>query len=164
MADHLWNLESVREAIWPHEWHSYEEYLSVHYRYMTALTNEGLIVRDVLSFREIRAGNELILVRLTGFIECVGNVVIQVSKFLDVRRNSSNRYEVKGFRYLYHAYLRRSRLTLIRYDDCHGGALHRHCLDPETGDEIREAIGLDQLPTLADFVRQALSIAESVTQ
>jgi hypothetical protein len=144
---------------WRHDWHPYEDYLSVHAEHMSALAKEGVVLRDGLTFTETRDHKELVAVQIRGYIECAGNLLVFVDKWLDVRRGKQRRYEVRGTSYSYHAWVRGSGATLLRYDSAHGlDQLHRHRLIAD-GSEIVEPIHLGMLPTLTGFIREALDSA-----
>ena len=161
MAEQLSGKGAARQsrAKWAHDWHPYEDYKTVHAEHLHRLTDTGQVLRDRLSFREARAGKELRSVNIRGRIECASNVLVMVDKWLDVRRGRRGNYEVRGTSYSYHAWIR-GRGTLVRYDTAHGfQGLHRHLIDPETHVETRDEIALDDLPTLADFILEALDLA-----
>lgn len=49
---------------------------------------------------------------------------------------------------------------IVRYDTAHGiDDLHRHRLDPDTLQEVRDNIALDDLPTLTGFIEEAIALA-----
>jgi len=148
---------------WSHDWHPYEDYLNIHARYMRHLFDAGTVVRDHLVFTEIRDAGELRFVHIAGRIECSNGVVIEADKWLAVRRGRSNRHEVKGVSYSYHAWRQGVDKELLRYDTSHGmDSLHRHAFDRATGDEIEiQPIRLEELPTLAGVIEEAVRLAES---
>jgi hypothetical protein len=152
--------QAAKAKKWKHDWHSYEDNKSVHHRHIERLVKEGKVLRDVLSFIETADGQKLVTVNIRGRIECAGDVLVFVDKWLDVRRGRKNRYEVKGYSYSYHAWLRNTSRTPLRYDTAHGfEGLHRHRFVPAEGREVAERISLDQLPTLTGFIEEALQIA-----
>lgn len=158
MADQLSRLQEPEASPhkWPHDWHSYEDYLTVHERHMQTLMDEGLVLRSRLSRIEI-GGKKLQKVQIRGRVECARDVVIVVDKWLEARYNHRNQCEVRGFSYSYEACLRGGR-QLVRYDSAHGlDRLHRHTYDPRTGKEIDEQpIALGDLPSLSDFIREGV--------
>lgn len=130
---------------WQRGWYPYDAYQDIHQSHIQTLYREGLIARDTLTFREIRAGGELLKVQISGRIHLSTGAVLMVNKWLDTRRGRQNRLEVKGRHYSYHAWIRGPRRDLFRYDDAHG-QLHRHVYD-EIGREVRtEQLGLAELP------------------
>ena len=147
---------------WAHDWHPYNDYLDVHVSHMRALIESGKVTRNRLSFVETRDDKrkqELLTVQVAGRIECAFDVLIVVDKWLEVRRGRHNRYEVRGHSYSYQAWLRNSH-ELVRYDTSHGiERLHCHRLDPETKQTSITQIALEDLPTLTDFIEEALGIA-----
>ena len=147
---------------WSHDWHPYEDYLNVHTRYMTALLAAGTVIRDRLSRLEVQDGGELIAVQLRGRVECTNQLVVFVDKWLDVRRQRRGQYETKGMSYSYHAWVRGTRRTLLRYDSAHGlDGLHCHRLLP-SGEELVHSVKLDALPTLTGFIEEAVGLAREI--
>ena len=139
MADDVPRAEGLRTTFWSHTWHSYDDYLNVHYRHISALANSGKVLRDGLSIIETRDGKELLAVNIRGHIECASDVLIFVDKWLEARRNQHGHYEVQGYSYSYHAWIRNSETTLLRYDTAHGlDGLHCHRLDTKTYEESCE--------------------------
>lgn len=157
-------LEEPPPVQWAHDWHPYTDYLNVHHSHMTALLKTGAVLRDRLSFVETADGRELVQVRVFGRIECRDGVVIYVDKYLDVRRGRQRRYEIRGARYSYQAWFRDPEQTIIRYDTAHGGlkGIHCHRRNPSSGRLVRQAITLEQLPTLSDFIEEVLGIADKL--
>lgn len=81
---------------------------------MRDLEDQGIVLRDLLAFREIRDRRKVLRrVNLVGWIECADDVRIRVDKWLDVRRGARGRYEVRGRYYDYHAMLS-ARVPLLR--------------------------------------------------
>jgi hypothetical protein len=134
---------------------------------MQALENEGLIIRNRLRFIELRGDDEsLESVQICGPIECISGIMVIVNKWLSTRRGTNNRPEVKGCSYSYHAYIHTqdNRPPIIRYDSAHWqGQLHRHTFDPLSGRETIDDITLEELPSLGDFIRQAVSLRRQFT-
>lgn len=127
---------------------------------MAGLAAEGKVLHYGLSTVETRRRRELVSVNIKGRLECAFDVLVLVDKWLEVRRGAQRHYEVKGYSYSYHAWRRGTGTTLIRYDSSHGlDRLHRHSLSLATLQEIQEPISLGDLPTLTDFIEEALGIA-----
>ena len=149
---------------WSHDWYSYEGYLNVYTSHMDDLLNEGVVLHNGLSFREITDGQgELLQVQVHGTVSCDRSVVVVVEKWLDVRRDRRGHREVKGRSYSYGAYSEKSGQPILRYD-CHGWGgveqLHKHVFDPRSGRETRnEPIALDALPPLDGVIREAVAAA-----
>ena len=164
MAERSQGREEPEESAtqWSHDWHSYTDYVNVHHNYMAALLRWGAVLRDGLSFIETRDGKELLQVRIHGRIECRDGVLVVVDKYLDVRRGRQQRYEVKGVLYAYQAWFRDSERTIIRYDTAHGGIADIHChrRNPSSGRLVREDMPIATLPTLTDFIIEALALAD----
>jgi len=146
---------------WSHDWYSYDNYRNVHDNYMQQLMNEGVVVRDRLTIHEVSDGDRLVKVQIEGDIECKNDLMVSVNKWLDVRKSPHGRDEVKGCHYSYHTWIRGPRQPILRYDCAHGEGvegLHRHYFDPSTGTGIQEPISLHELPTLEQFIREALAL------
>ena len=162
MAGRIPNAGTPASATWAHDWFPYEQYQVVHQSYMDRLRDEGLVLRDTLSFYESEAANgELVLVVLRGRLICSLGVVIRVDKKMLVRRDTRNRYIVRTRFYQYHAMIRgrSGRRDLSRIDNAHEAQLHRHVFDA-TGAELGTvALDLATMPTLDEFVRGAVSAA-----
>src|SRR5690606_17072910 len=97
-------------------WFSYQRYHVVHESHMEALTSEGLVLRDTLTFRELyNDDGELHRVNLRGRIVCAYGALIVVNEGLRVRRGPAGHYEVLGEFYAYHSVRRgRPRVNLAR--------------------------------------------------
>ena len=150
-------------AKWPHDWNTYEEYRTVHASYMEGLIKEGIVYEERLTFREITYRSRIVQVQIHGHIQCARDVIIIVDKLLDAERDWDGRLIVKGSEYSYHAYIRSTSHSVIRYD-CHGehglSSLHKHTFNPKTGKELdSEPIELDDLPSLAEVIRDAVERA-----
>lgn len=127
---------------------------------MQRLEESGLVLRNRLTFTEVRDGGRPQQVQVRGRIECANDVVVFVDKWLEVRRGRQGRNEVRAFSYSYHAWIWSSRRQLLRYDSAHGlHALHRHRFDPHTGEEQVTAVSLKDLPTLDGVIREAVDLA-----
>lgn len=162
MADLVPGADESQRGIrrWRRGWYPYDAYQDVHQSHIEALYREGLLVRDTLTFREIRTASEFVKVQVRGRVQLTSGAVVVVNKWLDVRRGRQNRVEVRGRHYSYHAWARNPRRDLFRYDDAHG-QLHRHVYD-QSGREIRvEPLDLDQLPRLDLLVREAARLGPS---
>lgn len=125
---------------------------------------DGLVLRDRLSFYEVVGNDGLDRVYIRGRLHCRHNVAIKVDKCLAVRRNSRGHDDVKGTDYSYHGWFQGTKVWILRYDSAYGiDDLHKHVFDPGTGQELAiEPVSYDELPTLTEFVTNALSIAQSV--
>ena len=131
---------------------------------MNVLSEEGVVTRDTLSFREIRRRGELYRINLRGRVHTAHGAVLVVNKWLDVRHR--RQVEVRTFEYAYHAFVRRPspRRDLFRYDNCHGGldTLHCHRYVEPGGLVNLEPIAHDQLPWLSEIIREAESAAATI--
>lgn len=141
---------------WIHDWYPYHSYIDVHSSYMDRLADEGIVIHDHVSFIEIRQSDSLEFIQVVGRLECADNLVVSVNKLLEVRFSPSRRLEVRGLDYSYHAWTRNG-CDVLRYDNAHG-PLHRHAFDlRRCVEEGVSAIDLDSLPTLDEFVREAIA-------
>lgn len=149
---------------WSHDWFPYETYRNVHVSYMDRLREEQLVIHDHVDFIEVRT-HDLAAVQIEGRLECAFDVVIAVDKWLEVRRGTRGRIEVRGSSYSYHAWVRNGNY-LLRYDSAHGlEDLHRHEYDPRSGAETSVTnISLSELPTLDSIVRAAVEQARLIDE
>lgn len=70
MVGELPGLDEAGGAVWRHDGHRYDDYKTVHHRYITNLFNEGIVVLDGLVFEEHRTGRALAAVHISGRISC----------------------------------------------------------------------------------------------
>ncbi len=168
MADRLFGAQEPEESVraWTHDWISYEQYQVVHVSHLRRLQDEGLVLRDGLSFYEsVDGSGKLALVTIRGRVACCDDVAIRVDKKLKVRRGQSNRLEVVTNSYQYHAWVRQRlgtpRRDLIRYDNsrAHDSRLHRHVFT-RRGEQV-EPVTLAEMPTLGEFIRQAVKMVSN---
>lgn len=133
---------------------------------MESLYREGLILDDTLTFTHTTGeSGELIRVNLAGIVDCRGDVTVEISKWLSVRRGLRNRVEVLTEFYLYHAQheIGGRQMPLFRYDNAHG-ELHRHWFDQD-GQETRvEDVPIETMPRMDAVLREAVSAAERIVQ
>jgi hypothetical protein len=161
MADQLPRPETVGGAVWAHDWHPYQSYLTVHDRYINNLFNEGIIVENYLVFDEIRENGKLIEVNVRGRIECVYGLCISVDKWLEVDQEQN----VRGYSYSYHAWLVEADQEVIRYDSAYGlNELHCHLFDPSTKRESIQPCPIDRLPTMDAFIRIAVKLVRDAQE
>ncbi|MEX2246113.1 MAG: DUF6516 family protein [Dehalococcoidia bacterium] len=128
---------------------------------MERLLEEQVVLRDRTTFDEITTRGEVVEVLLRGRLECAHAVLIEVRKRLEVRRGRYNRREVRAIHYSYHAWIRGTKHQLVRYDNSHDYLPpHRHKFNLANGLEVGlEYIDLDDWPTMADVIREAVELA-----
>ena len=161
MADRLPRPETVGGAVWSHDWHSYEDYKTVHERYINNAVDEGIIVENHLVFDEVRQGSRLIQANIRGRIECVYGLSISVDKWLEVDAGQN----VRGVDYSYHAWLHDTGQEVIRYDSAYGLIdLYCHMFDLSTGEESIYPVPMDRLPTLDGFIRIAVKLVQDAKE
>lgn len=143
-------------AVWPHDWHSYNDYQDVHYSHLRNLEREGILLENLLSIEESTDSGELTAVRIRGELRCRHDVAVSVDKTLDVRY-VAGKPEVKGVLYTYHAWIAGTDQSVIRYDMSHHWlGLHCHLFDLKSGGETTFSnLSLDALPSLDEFIRIA---------
>ena len=131
---------------------------------MDSLFEQGVVVRDTLTFREISRHGELFRINLRGRVHTASGGVLVVNKWLEVCDH--RQAEVPTFEYAYHAFLRRPppRRDLFRYDNCHGGldTLHCHRYGAPEGPVSLEPIAHDELPWLSEIIRETESAAAAI--
>lgn len=125
---------------------------------MDLLFDSGYVTSSRLVFIETRMPDGRILqVRLEGSIECAPPVVVEVTKWMDVRYVSGVP-EVLSTYYRYHAWRRDRRSRPVLRCDCAHGDAHIHRFDRFGGEE-HQSITLDEVPRLDDFVYEAVDIS-----
>jgi hypothetical protein len=163
MAGELPRPEEVAGAVWRHDWHRYEDYKTVHHRYLANLLNEGLVEEDGLTFHEYRSGRLLTNVNVAGRLRCASGVTIEVDKWLETDGESDS--PVRGYSYSYQAWLAGTGQEILRYDSAHGfDRLHYHIFDLHTGQETVLPCPLESLPTLDGFIRLAIKMVRDARQ
>ena len=144
----------VGDAHWPHGPLPYDTYLTIHERSMQRLEDEGVVIENTLSIRNVR-DSEPGTVIVSGELRCRFRVFIRVNTVLSVRYRRGLPY-VQGDSYTYHAWIAPSGRTIIRYDNAHESeGLHCHLTDSGTGEELILPVPRGRLPTLEAFVRIA---------
>ena len=147
---------------WSHDWYSYEGYRTIHDRRQRDLKDAGIILDNRIAFREsVDASGDLVEVRVKGRVHCAEGAIVGVYKGLEVRRDVSKRYEVRGIDYVYHAWLHGSEIAMIRYCAAHGmDDLHVHRFDPATGLDEKRSISFEEPPTLDAILIEAVELAQ----
>lgn len=159
MADFLPDPPAFTAGTWRRDWHDYDQYRVAHENNMQALENEGLVIADTLSFREIMLRGRVYEVNLRGRVTTFHGATVTVNKWLAVT-DRRGRLAVMTREYDYHARADGPGLgqDLFRYDNCDGGTdtLHRHYFDA-AGSEIlpKQPIEVDRLPPLNLIIREA---------
>lgn len=104
---------------------------------------------------------------LEGSVGCLGEIIIEVAKFLEIVREGpvpKNPY-VETRWYKYHAFIRGHR-TIFRYDNqdpdyLRGGHIdehHKHVHDPKTGEQLPESpiwVGAEGWPVFHEVIEEA---------
>jgi hypothetical protein len=142
---------------WPRKWHRYEGYRLVHDKQHEALRSERVVLRDTVTFYEIRdRRGRLVEVNVKGRIKTRAGAILVVNKWLSVR-TQKDRVVVRTREYDYHAFMRGPRRDLFRYDNCHGApdTLHRHRFDVDGVAREDVPIPVAAMPLLAHVVREA---------
>ena len=161
MADQLPRSEAVGGAVWRHDWHSYEDYKTVHERFMSNAISEGIVTENHLVFNEVRQGAKLIQVNIRGRIDCAYGLSVFVNKWLEVDAGQN----VRGADYSYQAWLYDTNQEVIRYDSAYGlNDLHCHIFDLNTGEESIQPVPIDRLPTLDGFIRIAVKLVQDAQE
>lgn len=131
---------------------------------MRRLIRAGLVEADAISTDEsVDAFGELFVVAISGRVICTAGVMVSLDNRLDVQRGIHNRYEVRPYVYRYHAWheINGTVRDILRYDNGHGSALHRHVFDSGGVELRREPVGPGALPTLDSVVREAVALVRS---
>ena len=136
-----------------HGWLRLDRYRHIH---QSGLKRNSFVLADNTDFTDARSDG---VVELTGTIECVSNIVIQVDKYMSVRRRRG-RLEVRTFSYRYHALIRGTGVSIIRYDNSHGeDDFDRHIYDLETGVQTLTKLERGQFPVLTEIIDEVEQIA-----
>lgn len=159
MADLLPDAPPPSGGRWPRDWHDYANYQVVHDSQMTALYNEGVVVRDTLEFIEGRARTGVLLeVNLRGRVHTAAGAILTVNKWLVVEpREGAPRVRTREYDYHAHVLHPRPGRDLFRYDNAHGDidTLHRHRFDLDGTDRGTQPVDPDTMPPLSWIIREA---------
>lgn len=125
---------------------------------MEAFRRAGFVGDDTLSF-DARAGGELVL---AGEIACLGRIVVDVFKVLEVLEGTGADAMVQTLFYSYNVFVRGGN-NIIRYDNLHPRKdhpddHHKHTYDWTTGEQLQDSpawIGAKKWPTLGEVLREA---------
>lgn len=127
---------------------------------MEALRRGGFVGDDTLSF-DPRAESEIVL---AGEIACLGRIVVDVFKVLEVLEGEGADAMVQTLFYSYNVFLRGGN-NILRYDNLHPRKdhpddHHKHTYDWKTGEQLPDSpvwIGAEEWPTLGEVLREAQS-------
>lgn len=101
-------------------------------------------------------------VTMEGEIACLGNIVVNVLKTLEVLEGEGPDATVQTVAYAYNVSIR-NRFNIFRYDNLHltkghPDPHHKDVYDWRTGEQLPESpkwVGAEHWPTLADVIREA---------
>ncbi len=132
----------------PHDWNSWDNYRNVHNR---RLSEHSFVVgfSDTLVFKLSETEATL---RLDGFIECQGSVLLEVTKEFDLRYDGNGRMYVRCYRYRYIGLVPGSHV-LLKYHNLHNDPNQyvQRVYDPSGGAELlHEVLRPDQFPTFSE--------------
>ena len=117
----------------PHDWNSWDNYRNVHNR---RLSEHSFVVgfSDTLVFKLSETEATL---RLDGFIECQGSVLLEVTKEFDLRYDGNGRMYVRCYRYRYIGLVPGSHV-LLKYHNLHNDPNQyvQRVYDPSGGAEL----------------------------
>ena len=143
----------------PAGWLTLDTYFTIQTRHLEGFRNNGFLLEENLSRRELSAD----LLLITGRIRCQSGLFVDVEEFLAVRVVRGRRH-VRSTRYSFHAGIEGSiGRTVFRYDnhhpylrEGHADAHHKHLYDHRTWDEVTppEWIGHDRRPFLRDVIEE----------
>ena len=107
---------------------------------------------------------DLGIVRIDGYLQCLGDVILEVTKELALSRDSNGRWYVRGYRYRYVGRVV-GRCLLLKYHNRHADPnqyIHRVYF-PETGDQaFKEILRRDQFPTFPEVLSELAELAQQV--
>jgi hypothetical protein len=127
---------------------------------MAALRRGGFVGDDTLSV-EPRAEGEIVL---AGEIACLGRIVVDVFKVLEVLEGEGADAMVQTLFYSYNVFLRGGN-NILRYDNLHPRKdhpddHHKHTYSWKTGEQLPGSpvwIGAEKWPTLGEVLREVQS-------
>jgi hypothetical protein len=131
----------------------------VHESYLDHLERTGVVINYRLSFLETTHRGRILDVNLHGWVATASGGRLYVNELLSVIDGSSPP-AVQTREYAYHGYVvfsANAGQDLFRYDNCHGdtSTLHRHCFDVEGREVANRPVGIEQMPSLSEAIRQA---------
>lgn len=126
---------------------------------MDGFVASGFVAEHTLEF--VPEGSAVLGIQ--GEVSCLGDVVVRVSKYLDVLEEDSPDPLVQTFSYEYNAF-RRGLGNVLRYDNWHAHAghpdeHHRHGFDWRTGMELPGSptwVGVAGWPTLSQVIEELM--------
>lgn len=130
-------------------------YREIHSTWMHRLASEGFVLSDGVTLTPFGDG----LFLMSGDIECAGDIVVEVTKLLQVVDGHGTAVRVRTASYSYNAHLR-GRGNILRYDsphsDQHRPKHHVHRYDVLAGDRDGTVtdIGDDDWPTLGEVLEE----------
>ena len=124
---------------------------------MDGFRSSGFVREDSLEFSFLEAS----LLTIRGEISCLGDIVIRVSKTLDVLDDGTADPPVQTFLYAYNAFVR-DQNSFLRHDNTHqypghADEHHRHDFDWRSGEHFPGSpswVGPDGWPTLGQFIEE----------
>lgn len=129
-------------------------YLETHDTVMNQFKSRGFVLVDGLTLSAM--GNGVML--MSGLIECAGDIMLTVTKHLQVVDGEGDNVRVKNVGYSYQGWLR-GHGNIVRYDsphENHNRCHHVHRADCFTpgADETLEEIPDGQWPTLGEVLHE----------
>ena len=132
-------------------------YYAAHENHMDQMRTDGFIGEDTLVLEPIGAG----LLTMVGEIACLGGIVVEVEKYLEVLEGEALDAYVRTFEYKYNAFVR-GHNNILRYDNSHayaghGDPHHKHVYDWKTGEPLPDFpawVGERDWPTLGEVMEE----------
>lgn len=147
-----------------HQWIFYDKYVDIHTTIIEKYRNIGdFINENTIEFNAFLRYDKP-LIKVQGQLGCLGEIIIDVLKYLELDNNLSySKYPlVKTNSYAYQVFFRNGN-PIFRYDNNHPDSLHDGCKDPhhkhifdfKTGKELGiEWIGVDKWLTLGEVIQE----------
>jgi len=137
----------------------FRSYHETHNTVIRQFQARNFIGTETLTFKPTAYG-----ILLQGGIGCLGNIVVQVEKFIEVLNGAGEDAVVQTKWYSYNAFIR-GNYNLFRYDNQdndyfrpgHRDEHHKHLFDWRTGEELPTSpawIGADKWPTLGEVLQE----------
>ena len=141
-----------------HGWLRFDRYREIH---ESALERHPFVLEDGTAFTRLVVDGGAVIYVLEGDITCHADIIVSVSKTLEVRQNRGLE-QVRAVHYNYNAYIP-GQGNVLRYDNSHLDApdeYHRHEYDLDSGEEIgrRALLTREQFPTLIEAVTEIAGI------
>lgn len=140
-----------------HGWLRFDRYQEIH---EGTLDRHPFVVEDRTEFERVE-DSDGVSYRLEGDVLCAGGIVVEVSKYYDVRLRRGHE-EIRGVQYRYTARVP-GRGNVVRYDNLHletPDEYHRHVYDlTDWAQTELQLLKRDDFPTLGEVIEEVMQLA-----